>query len=166
MRYRPLYILLLTGSVVSLTFGAYNAALAQKVDSQAPEFSLEVLQGDDAGTLVDLRGKVVIIEFWATYCAWCKKTHPTLAKFSADHTDDIVVLGITAQRKSRVLRYLRKTKTGLTIAHDPKGRTSRAYGARVTPTLVLIDRQGVVRKWTEGGNNLAAVLRRAQVLVK
>lgn len=159
-------MLLLASCVVISMVGDGKAAFAQKVGSTAPEFSLEVLQGESAATLDEHRGKVVIVEFWATYCGWCKKTHPTLAKFAADHPDEVVVIGITAQRKGRVLRYLRKNKTGLTIAHDPRGRISRAYRARVTPTLVLIDGEGVVRAWAEGGNKLAIVLRRAKTLVQ
>ena len=163
MRVSALQILVCT---LVLALGVTTKAFAQEVGSKAPEFSLEVLQGENPGALANLQGKVVIIEFWATYCGWCKKTHPPLAKFAAQNAKDVVVLGITAQRKSRVLRYLRKTKTGLTIAHDPRGRVSRAYRAKVTPTLVLIDKDGVAHMWAEGGHSVKVVLRQAKALLK
>lgn len=133
--------------------------------SSAPGFNLEVLQGAASGALEDHRGKVVIVEFWATYCGWCKATHPKLASFASKHGDNAVVLGISAQRKSRLKRYLRKHKTGITILHDPKARISRSYRASATPTLVVIDAEGKMRGWAQGGNKLKSILQRAESLL-
>ena len=138
---------------------------AEEGPRQAPSFDLESLQGEGSGKLGDALDKVVIIEFWATYCGWCRQTHPKLAAFAKAHKDSVVVFGITAQKKSRVLRYLRKHATGLRILHDPKARVTRAYRADKTPTLVVLDQRGVIRAWTQGGNKLKEVLRIAGDLV-
>jgi len=120
--------------------------------SSAPSFELEVLEGSGAaGSLADARGEVVVIEFWATYCGWCRSTHADLAKLARQADGNIRVLGITAQNRSRVTRYLRKKgSTGLDVLHDPRGRVSLRYAAVAVPTLVVIDRQGVVRYWGRG----------------
>jgi len=141
-------------------------AAAQKVDKSAAPFTLEVLQGAASGSLDASRGKVVILEFWATYCGWCKATHPKLAAFAEANADKVVVLGISAQKKSRLKRYLKRHDTGLTILHDPKARTSRAYRANATPTLVVIDAEGKIRAWAQGGNKLKSILRAAKSLVE
>ncbi len=124
----------------------------------APAFSLEVLQGQPHASLESLRGSVVVIEFWATYCGWCKQTHPKLAAFAAEHPE-VHVLAISAQKRSRLLRYLRKHNTQLTVLHDPRAKVSRSYRVNVTPTLVVIGKHGKVWAWAEGGNSLDAVLR-------
>jgi cytochrome c biogenesis protein CcmG/thiol:disulfide interchange protein DsbE len=141
-------------------------AEAQSRGKNAPAFDLEVLQGEASGSLEVSRGKVVIVEFWATYCGWCKATHPKLAAFAAETPESVVVLGISAQKKSRLRRYLKRHDTGLTILHDPKAGVSRAYGATATPTLVVIDGQGKVRAWAQGGNKLKSILRTARSLLK
>lgn len=138
--------------------------LAQDGQKSAPSFDLEVLQGNASGILEESRGKVVILEFWATYCGWCKATHPKLAHFANKHGDQVVVLGISSQKKSRLIRYLRRHDTGLTILHDPKSKISRRYRAMATPTLVVIDAEGRLRAWGQGGNKLKSILQSAESL--
>ncbi len=141
-------------------------AAAKSDNKEATLFSLEVLQGTASGKLEESRGKVVILEFWATYCGWCKATHPKLAAFAEANPDQVVVLAISAQKKSRLKRYLKRHNTGLTVLHDPRARISRAYRANATPTLVVIDAEGKVRAWAQGGNKLKSILRVAAALAR
>jgi thiol-disulfide isomerase/thioredoxin len=163
LRLRFLPVLAMVAALLLLA--ETRPAAAQSVDKSAAPFALEVLQGTASGSLEDSRGKVVILEFWATYCGWCKATHPKLAAFAEANADEVVVLGISAQKKSRLKRYLKRHDTGLTILHDPKARISRAYRANATPTLVVIDAEGNVRAWAQGGNKLKSILRVAASLV-
>ena len=130
-------------------------AVAEK---RAADFALEVLQGQGSGSLDHHRGQVVILEFWATYCGWCKATHPTLAAFADKHSGRVTVLGISAQKKSRLRKYLASHTTGFTVLHDPGAKVSRNYRADRTPTLVVIDAKGVIRAWAQGGNKLKHIL--------
>ena len=115
------------------------------VGGQAPDFDLPSLQGQLSGRLVDHRGKVVVIEFWATHCGWCRRTHPSLARAQKAHPGQLVVLAISAQGRGKLQRYLNKHRLGVTVLHDRRARVSRQYEARATPTLVVVDRMGRVR---------------------
>lgn len=158
-------LLLLIGMLFALlSLARLGDASAQSTDKAAALFELEVLQGGESGALKDSLGKVVILEFWATYCGWCKATHPKLAAFAKDNADKVVVLGISAQKKRRLARYLKKHDTGLTILHDRKAQVSRNYRVSATPTLVVIDTKGKVRAWAQGGRELKSILRTAKLL--
>ncbi len=150
--------------LVLALFAYSGRAEADSKGQAATLFELEVLQGEASGNLEDSRGKVVILEFWATYCGWCKATHPKLASFAAANAETVVVLAISAQKRSRLKRYLKRHDTGLTVLHDPRARISRAQGARATPTFVVIDDKGIVRAWSQGGNTLKSILRTAKSL--
>lgn len=150
--------------VVLVALTIPKSSIAKSKARPAVEFDLEVLQGEGSGKLDASRGKVVILEFWATYCGWCKATHPKLAAFASEHSEAVIVLGISAQKKSRLQRYLRRHQTGLTVLHDPRAKISRAYQANQTPTLVVIDPEGTMRAWAQGGNELKAILRVAKSL--
>ncbi len=152
--------------LVLVALAGTKPANAQSKGKTAPLFDLEVLQGQSSGSLEASLGKVVILEFWATYCGWCKATHPKLASFADANSDDVVVLGISSQKKSRLRRYLRQHHTGFTILHDRGARVSRTYRVTATPTLVVIDADGKVRAWAQGGNELRSILKAAKSLIE
>jgi cytochrome c biogenesis protein CcmG/thiol:disulfide interchange protein DsbE len=134
---------------LALLLPSSGEAKPLRTGETAPVFELEVLAGNSDGKLISLRGQVVVIEFWATYCGWCKATHPTLAALDRENRH-ITVLGISAQKKSRIRRYLYKKKPGFVILHDYRRKVSRAYAATATPTLVVIDQKGRLRYWGQG----------------
>lgn len=121
---------------------------------RAPDFSLPVLQGGSPGARVrlsDLRGRVVLMDFWASWCGPCREQMPAVERIAA-RTDesDTIVLGInTADNPQAALQMLSELKTHYTILHDT-GEVARGYGATALPTLVLIDREGkiIVREST------------------
>lgn len=149
---------------VLLTLSQTTVGAKSGQGQDAPSFSLEVLQGPDSGNSIQLRGKVVVLEFWATYCGWCKKTHPQLAAFKKANPD-VVILAISAQNKNRLQRYLRKNRTGLTVLHDKDSKTSQAYRAGATPTFVLIDQHSKVQAWAQGADKLGLILSSARELL-
>ena len=117
-------------------------ANAGAAPGDAPDFDLKVLQGPGPGSSTELRGKVVLIEFWATYCGWCRSTHPRLKKVAKAHKDTITVLGISWQRLRRLRKYLRKHRLGFTVLHDKRARVAEAYGVTATPSVAVIDAGG------------------------
>jgi len=144
-------LLIVAALVVAGDAAAGPRHSAVRVGSAAPAFDLERLQGQEAGRLATLQGRVVIIEFWATYCGWCRSTHPDLARFAAAQPKDgVAVLGISSQARSRLARYLKQHDLGFTVLHDARRRIARRYGVRGTPTLLVIDRGGVVRFFASG----------------
>ena len=104
------------------------------------------LQGR-AWDLARLQGRVVLLNFWATWCAPCKEEMPTLQTLAEIEGDDLAVLAIdVAESLSRVRRYLQATQLDLAVLLDPQGETARAWGVSVFPTTVLIDPRGQARQ--------------------
>lgn len=108
---------------------------------------LVALDGDGrALRLADMRGKVVLINFWATWCAPCVRELPALARLAERLTEtDFKLLALSSDRggKRVVEPFLAKIElSGFPVHLDENGVTGRAFGVRGLPTSVLIDRAG------------------------
>lgn len=121
------------------------------VGSQAPDIQAETLQGDTF-KLEQLRGKVVLLDFWATWCGPCVKAMPALQELSDKYKDKgLVVLGVNRDEggengvREKVKGFLEDNN--LTFGHimDPSAEIAMSYGVRGLPTTVIIDQKGVVR---------------------
>ena len=116
----------------------------------APAVTFVSLQGDRI-TTADLRGRVVLVNFWATDCAVCVKEMPqivaTYEKFHAQGFDTIAV-AMRHDPPNYVLAYVANNALPFTVALDPLGELAQAFGdVRATPTSFLIDRRGnIVRR--------------------
>ena len=121
---------------------------------RAPEISLQTLEGG-AVSLADLQGKVVIVNFWATWCTPCRLEMPALQAIHTELADEgLVVLGLnTLYQDSLDTVAVFVDDFGLTfpIVLDDTGDTARAYAIQATPTTFVIDRQGVIRLALVGG---------------
>lgn len=116
------------------------------VDKPAPAFGVKVLGGSAAGKLSALRGKVVLVEFWSTFCAACEATHESLSELAtARGRDGLVVLAVSRESEAALKHYLNKHKPAFAIARDADGAATKAFYAEELPTLVVIDRRGIVR---------------------
>jgi thiol-disulfide isomerase/thioredoxin len=128
------------------------------VDKPAPTFSLEKVAGPHAAALADLKGQVVIVEFWATWCGPCRQTMPVLSAWQKKYgARGLRVVGISSETRAAIDEFLaaRKDKLPYTIARDEGGTISSAYGVPAIPTLVIVDREGKVRFAEVGaGSNL------------
>ena len=117
------------------------------VGSPAPALeALESVQGTVTPTLTELRGKVVVLEFWASWCAVCRFLVPTINDWYARYTaQGAVVLGVTTDSVGLASRTAYELRMSYPIASDHSGKTTEAYGALALPTLFVVDRRGVVR---------------------
>jgi peroxiredoxin len=118
----------------------------------APDFSVETLDGDTL-RLTELRGQVVLVNFWATWCAPCRLEMPGFQRVWEDHAErGFVIVGLSVDRGVRadVERWVRQRGITYPIAFAP-GAVTRAYGgANVLPTSILIDREGRIAHRVEG----------------
>lgn len=135
----------------------------------APAFTLPVAHNGDAGarmSLDDLRGKPVLIDFWASWCGPCAMQAPILDRIAKRYDDQgLVVLGVNVDDEARVARAY-AAKKGLTypILLDESGAVQRSYGVDKLPSLVLVDREGQVVSFTQGlidESSLDAIVRDA-----
>ena len=99
----------------------------------------------------DVRGKAVLVNFWATWCAPCKEEMPTLQTLADLEGQDLVVLAVNVREPvPRVARYAQTTGLRLPVLPDPRGEVTRAWGMTVFPTTVLVDAAGQPRQRITG----------------
>jgi peroxiredoxin len=122
----------------------------------APDFVLP----DANGKLVrlsELRGQVVLVNLWATWCPPCIAEMPDLAAvYNAYKAEGFMILGVNDQeRKETVLDFLAHNALPYPTLLDPDSRVARAYGTSFLPASFLIDRRGVLRATYPGQTNRA-----------
>lgn len=126
---------------------------------KAADFALKSLDGE-AVALSSLRGKVVVLDFWATWCGPCRRELPVVDKLRAEFGNNVQFLGVNDEDSGTVKGFLRKNGYGITVLMDSKHSVNRTYGVRAIPTLFVIDRAGVIRQHFIGGRE-APELRQA-----
>jgi cytochrome c biogenesis protein CcmG/thiol:disulfide interchange protein DsbE len=110
----------------------------------APPFSLPRLDGDGTLALASLRGKVVVLNFWASWCGPCKDEAPLLEGAWLRYRDrGVVVLGIDAQDfKADARRFVERYRITYPIVHDGGGSTLGRYGVTGFPETWFVDGRG------------------------
>ena len=137
---------------VAVLFGASAAAGAPaRVGMIAPELSWVTPQGEILG-LAALRGRPVVLNFWATWCVPCRSELPEFDAVAADNPD-VQILALDLQEDAVTVKaYMERLQLrSLTPVLDPDGAAARRYGVVGLPTTFFIDRGGVIRHVEVGG---------------
>ena len=114
---------------------------------RAPDFQLPDLNGQ-AVTLSALRGKVVMVHFWATWCPPCVEEIPTLAKLYRQFTGkDFIMLAVSVDEggAGAVTAFMQRNRLDLPVLLDPDRATAASYGTFKFPETYIVDREGTVR---------------------
>lgn len=117
----------------------------------APEVTYALVDGTRV-TTQDLRGKVVLVNFWATSCVTCVKEMPGLVDTYQRFRErgfETVAVAMSYDRPDYVVNYVQTRKIPFKVALDLQGRVATAFGdVAVTPTSYLIDRDGtILKRW-------------------
>ncbi len=132
----------------TVPLGTASAALAPKppeARAPVPELPMTDLDGKPL-RLADLRGRVVVLNVWATWCLPCREEMPSLDRLQEAFSDrPVVVLALSVDRggNEKVVAFLEEIGVRhLTVARDPKMRSTRILGIPGLPATLVIDRQG------------------------
>ena len=129
-----------------------------KLGEPAPNFQLRDLQGRLV-TLSDLRGKVVLLNFWATWCGPCRVEMPAMEElYRMFPRKDFEILAVStdAQGVAVTKPFQQENRLTFPILHDDDYRVGLTYGARSLPMTFMVDRQGVVRHQIFGARDWSA----------
>jgi thiol-disulfide isomerase/thioredoxin len=126
--------------------GAPAGAQIARPGAPAPPIALPVLGGGTANLAAD-RGKVVLVNFWATWCEPCKSEMPALQNLANGlRGQPFSLYSVDLQEDAEsITAFQRQYGLDLYVLLDDEGSVTRAYGVRGLPATFLIDRQGVVR---------------------
>jgi len=120
------------------------AITPQAERSAAPGFVAERLDGGKSA-LNDFKGKVVLLNFWATWCMPCRQEMPSMETLRQKYNEkDLLVVAISIDEgtKSQVASFIKRLKLGFPVLLDPEGEVSALYKVSGLPASYLIDRDG------------------------
>ena len=129
-----------------------------KLGEPAPNFQLPDLNGHLVA-LSDLHGKVVLLNFWATWCGPCRVEMPTMEQLYRTFSRkdfEILAVSIDVQGVAITRPFQQEYHLTFPILHDTDSRVGLMYGARSIPVTFLVDRQGVVRHRIFGARDWGA----------
>lgn len=139
-------LLLISGPAWAGIPGSAGLGVDQPPDPiAAPDFTLPTLAGGKT-ELSALRGRVVLLHFWASWCPPCREELPQLTAMAARHKDGLTLLAVDADSSDAdgAARFVAAHGIGLPIAIDAHDKVHQDYGIRALPTTYLIDRQGKI----------------------
>lgn len=125
-------------------------ALAAGKGATLPELKGFALEGDVPAT----RGKVVLLDFWASWCGPCKKSFPAIEELHRAYKGrGLTVLAVSVDEDAAAMKaFLRQHAVTFSVARDAKHRLVEAVKVSAMPTSLLVDRRGVIRFVNSGFN--------------
>lgn len=153
---------------------AAGAGWAAKTSSRpamgkdAPAFTLQGLAGEESVRLSDFRGKVVLVDFWASWCLPCRQLMPRIAALKAAYPDiEVVAISVDANR-DKAITFQRQVEPSLRAAHDGDHKVADAFGVERMPSSFLIDKAGRLRFRHDGygADDFDAIERQIRLLLE
>ena len=162
------------GDMIELRVGRDGKAFRQKMAlSPRPEDMRSITQmlvggpapaldgkyyAGDAGTLAQNKGKVVLVDFWATWCGPCRMTLPSLdALYKKYQGKGLEIIGVSAESLEDLKAFQATAKLGYPLFNDIGHITTNQYQAYAFPTLAVIDRQGMIQRIEVGAHPQAEI---------
>jgi peroxiredoxin len=118
----------------------------------APEIKADSLGGEGPKTIMAAQGKVLILDFWGTFCEPCKKSFPKYQELVDQFPGEVAVLAVSVDeaenvKKEQITAFAKENHAKFAIVWDREHNAAEVYGLRTLtmPTSFILDRQGVVR---------------------
>lgn len=138
---------------ISILITIYSSSInAAEVGQPAPQFTLPSLQQDQPTGLAQFTGKVIYLDFWASWCAPCRTSFPLLNKLHQKLQKqgfEVVAINLD-EDKANAERFLKEFPVNFTILRDSSGEWADNYVVESMPTSFIIDKQGVIQKIHHG----------------
>lgn len=130
---------------------ASNEGLA--IGAKAPDFELKTLAGETV-KLSNLRGKKVMLNFWATWCPPCKAEMPAMEQLSKQTEKDVVILAVNIDPQLDVQGFIDENKITFPIPLDTDDKVNETYQVLSIPTTYFIDSKGIIQNKYTGSMTL------------
>ncbi|MBI4655022.1 MAG: redoxin domain-containing protein [Nitrospirae bacterium] len=130
------------------------------VNRKAPQFTAKNLSGENV-SLSSFEGKPILLNFWATWCHYCREERPSLNSIYKEYKGrGLTIVTVSIDRSPEIVKtYLKKMPMDFIILHDNNKEASQIYGVYSVPTSFLIDRKGIIkykfmglREWTDSSS--------------
>jgi len=153
------------GLFVLMTLGAAPDLSAVERGQPAPAFEGALLSDGAPARLADLRGKVVYLDFWASWCGPCRQSLPWMEKVRGEFAPagfEVFAVNVD-EDPADGLRFLRRYPVSFPVLGDARGAIAALYDVQDMPSSYLIDRRGAVRHVHRGFNRDDAARLRARI---
>ena len=126
--------------------GCYSGSRPPRIGSNAPDFTVQ--DSDHTVALHDLRGQIVVLNFWATWCPPCVEEMPSLVEMQRRmKAKGVTVLAVSVDVDQKAYhQFLKDHNVNLMTVRDPDQKSSGVYGTFKFPETYIIDRNGIVRR--------------------
>lgn len=122
-----------------------------EIGMEAPDFEVELLSGESV-RLSDYKGKIVLLNFWATWCGLCVAEMPEIQEISEVYSDDVVVLAVNnGERKDTVEKFIDKNSFTFLVGTDESLGVAKKYPTDGIPYTVMVDKEGIISAIHLGG---------------
>ncbi len=130
------------------------------VGKEAPEFTVKDLSGKNV-SLSSFKGKPILLNFWATWCPYCRKERPYLNSLYHEYKDrGLVIITVSTDKSAKMVRrYVKKVPMDMVVLHDTNNKAAETYNIGSLPISFLIDRNWIIkhksmglRDWTKKGS--------------
>ena len=136
----------LIAALIAVWTGCYGGSRPPHIGNPAPDFTVQ--DSDRKVSLNELRGKIVVLNFWATWCPPCVEEMPSLVKMQQKMKPkgvEVVAVSVDAD-ESAYRRFLKDHSVDLLTVRDPDQKSNNLYGTFKFPETYIIDRNGVLRR--------------------
>ena len=137
--------LLLSLLFIACLFVNLQANINDLIGKKAPDFMLKSLTNNSQVSLSSFNGKVVLVDFWASWCAPCKLSMPELEKLSGKYKDFTVIAVNIDDDKANAIKFLKELKLDVNAVHDGSKEVVSKYNVPEMPTAYLIDQYGKIQ---------------------